>query len=283
MVMVEHTLADRSTTPGAVAPVQAILTVDQATWAALRAEDWPRGEVAARTPGGGGEAEAASAGDLGPGAGSSGDVLPRLAGVPAVTDETGQAWPASEIARALCDCSLTRAVIGAESETLDLGRDSRLFKRRHWLALYAAGVDGNSQGRIVIKDNGAISLYTTDTNKKDGTAVFLRIAPDGFEFVAPWGSLKFDATGFFVKTKTGERIEMGPIQIPGIPAELTSVFGGYCKITAPMVKVNSGSIYLGAGEVFQPVVYGVLDPSSPPPAPLLIGKSIQSQTVWVSI
>ena len=142
MVMVEHTLADRSTTPGAVAPVQAILTVDQATWAALRAEDWPRGEVAARTPGGGGEAEAASAGDLGPGAGSSGDVLPRLAGVPAVTDETGQAWPASEIARALCDCSLTRAVIGAESETLDLGRDSRLFKRRHWLALYAAGVRG---------------------------------------------------------------------------------------------------------------------------------------------
>ena len=161
MVMVEHTLADRSTTPGAVAPVQAILTVDQATWAALRAEDWPRGEVAARTPGGGGEAEAASAGDLGPGAGSSGDVLPRLAGVPAVTDETGQAWPASEIARALCDCSLTRAVIGAESETLDLGRDSRLFKRRHWLALYAAGVRGCGIDGCASSRRGSSKLTNT--------------------------------------------------------------------------------------------------------------------------
>ena len=37
MVAVDRMLADKATTPGAVAPVQAIVTLDQQTWAALRA------------------------------------------------------------------------------------------------------------------------------------------------------------------------------------------------------------------------------------------------------
>jgi hypothetical protein len=40
----------------------------------------------------------------------------------------------------LCDCALTRAVVGAFGEPLDLGRGERLFQRQHWLALYGAGV-----------------------------------------------------------------------------------------------------------------------------------------------
>ena len=72
--------------------------------------------------------------------GSALDVLDRLRGVDPVLDESGCPWPASEIARALCDCTLTRAVVGAADQPLNLGRDERLFKRSHWLALYASGV-----------------------------------------------------------------------------------------------------------------------------------------------
>ena len=156
VTMVERTLADERTTPGAVAPVQAIVTFDRETWVALRANgaagDGDGNEVAAaadltnRLPGkgSGNDATDDSTGDRDrtPGKGSTTDVLRRLADVPAVVDETGRAWPASEISRALCDCALTRAVIGAKREPLDLGRDSRLFRRQHWLALYAAGVRG---------------------------------------------------------------------------------------------------------------------------------------------
>jgi hypothetical protein len=119
--MVRRVMSDRDTMPGSVAPVQALLTLTQETFTALRAV---HDDDAVAAPG------------------SALDLVGRLRGVVPVTDESGQAWPASEIARALCDCTLTRAVVSAESAKLDLGRDSRLFKRQHWLALYAAGVRG---------------------------------------------------------------------------------------------------------------------------------------------
>ena len=99
---------------------EAVITITEQTWVALRSQ--------------------AGAGDQGGPAGSTTRVLAALRDVPTVVDERGQAWPASEVARALCDCALTRAVIGAKRETLDVGRDSRLFQRTHWLALCAAGL-----------------------------------------------------------------------------------------------------------------------------------------------
>ena len=120
-VMVRRVLTDKDTLPGSLAPVQAVLTMTQDTFTALRA------------------AHDETAVEGTPQPGSTVDVVGRLRGVAPVTDESGQAWPASEIARALCDCTLTRAVIGTDNARLDLGRESRLFKRQHWLALYAAG------------------------------------------------------------------------------------------------------------------------------------------------
>jgi hypothetical protein len=165
--MVDRVATDKNTTPGAVAPVQAVLTMTQETWAALRAEYHAAPSARGRThrpdstrdahP----DAEAPMAGH-GHGAGldaatttrvatgqsgapgSAFGLVGRLKDVAPVTDETGQAWPASEIARALCDCTLTRAVVGAPDVELNLGREARTFKRQHWLALYAAGVTGCS-------------------------------------------------------------------------------------------------------------------------------------------
>jgi hypothetical protein len=127
MAMVEKVAGDRSTTPGALAPVQAVVTFTEETWVALRA----RREA--------GDTSAAAAG-------SALDVAGRMRGVTPATDETGRAWPASEIARALCDCALTWAMVGTPGADLDLGRESRCFRRQHWVALYAAGITGCSIG-----------------------------------------------------------------------------------------------------------------------------------------
>lgn len=121
LALVERAAADRTTTPGAVAPVQAIITFTQDTWTALRAA---HDEENRAVPG------------------SAVQLVGLLREKPAVTDETGQPWPASEVARALCDCGLTRAVAGTRDADLNLGRESRAFTRRHWLALYAAGITG---------------------------------------------------------------------------------------------------------------------------------------------
>ncbi len=140
MVAVDRMLAEKDAAGAMVAPVQAVITLSEDTWAALRAvrdgEDLTAAKAAPRR---------SRTGSAVP-PGSTAEVVNALTGVTPVVDETGQAWPASEVGRALCDCALTRAVVGARGEPLDLGRETRLFKRAHWVALYAAGARSCSMG-----------------------------------------------------------------------------------------------------------------------------------------
>ncbi len=170
--MVRRLLSDKGTSAGSTAPVQAVITFTQETWAGLRgpraAGARPAGTGGNRSVGTGGNRSVGVGGDRPAGTGgnpsaragggepeltaaaraqapvaprgSALDVLDRLRGVDPVLDEGGNPWPASEIARALCDCTLTRAVVGSGDQPLNLGRDQRLFTRAHWLALHASGV-----------------------------------------------------------------------------------------------------------------------------------------------
>jgi hypothetical protein len=144
MAVMDRAATDKTTAPGTLAPVQAIVTFTPDTWTALRATRPSGGDgspTARPRPGHPGRDDALTpAVTTPPVPGSATDVMGRLRGVDPVVDESGQAWPASEVARALCDCALTWAVVGTPAAELNLGRECRLFKRQHWLALYAAGI-----------------------------------------------------------------------------------------------------------------------------------------------
>jgi len=137
-------LALPETTPGAAVRPHVSVVLREETWVALRA--------ARRTAGSGAGGPAAPRPDDAPGpsrllgqaphtahgpqdapqpagrpecAGSSEVVA--LRGVRPPSDEDGNPVPASEIARILCDCELTRVVVDAQDLPVDLGRTARLY------------------------------------------------------------------------------------------------------------------------------------------------------------
>lgn len=155
--------------------------------------------------------------------------------------------------------------------------------------IYAGGKLGTSQGRVLMKDDGSVTLFTTDSNTATGNPVAFRISPTGgLEFTSQWGSMVFDQTGFHVRTQAGPRLDMGGVSLPGVPAALTGAFVGYAKLTAPTVAIEGANVVLGMGPILGqamwlnsalafgggPVPVGTVDIS----ASALMG----SNTVWIS-
>ncbi|WNB86031.1 DUF222 domain-containing protein [Cellulomonas sp. ATA003] len=139
--MAEHVLADPGTKPGGHVPPQITMILTPDTWVAARSERDRRRRAAgastvnkARTGARVATGMRAGAGGVGPVAGDSagdaaGGPVARTEPVayPAATLEDGTPVPVSELAAAMCDCDLTRAVIDADGTPLDLGRSQRLF------------------------------------------------------------------------------------------------------------------------------------------------------------
>lgn len=154
--------------------------------------------------------------------------------------------------------------------------------------LYAGGTDGKSQGRVLIKDNGSVTIYTTDKNTVEGQAVYLRVAPDGLSFIAPWGTMTFDSTGFHLRTNAGPRIDLGGIVLPSsipLPEKLLSELGTYATISAGSVKLAGSTVMLGVGSVYGSALNSISATlTKPPPAPLtpMIDLILPSAVVYIS-
>lgn len=110
--------------------------------------------------------------------------------------------------------------------------------------MYGAGADGLAQGRVICKQDGSVTLFTTNDNTSDGKSVYLRIKPTAFEVVAPWGTLKFDDTGLHVLHSSGASFDLGGIY--GLPAPLDQI-SSYVKCQAATVNLASSAQSFGAG------------------------------------
>ena len=114
--LAENILASVGTKPGAHVPPQVSLILTEETWLAVQAErDRQRADIAAQPP----------------------TVATTVVGYPPATLQDGTPGPVSELTAALCECELTRIVIDANGEPVDLGRTERLFTGAHRWAVIA--------------------------------------------------------------------------------------------------------------------------------------------------
>lgn len=120
------------------------------------------------------------------------------------------------------------------------------------------------QAGIIAKKDGSITLHTTDSNTPEGNSIFLRITKNALQFASPWGRLVFDKSGFHCVTKSGARMDMGGINIPGLPGAISDAFSSYVTVAAATVRVNGGSVFLGTGSVYNPALWAPgITPATP--------------------
>lgn len=117
--------------------------------------------------------------------------------------------------------------------------------------MYATGANGSGSARVKCGADGAVSLGTTDTGQAGGNAVFLQVEPNALRFIAPWGALLFDATGFHVTCNNGPTLDM--TIMGGLPGPLGAV-SKVVQIVADAVVASAAKVLLGTG-TFNPVAY----------------------------
>jgi hypothetical protein len=124
------------------------------------------------------------------------------------------------------------------------------------VCIYAAGAECLSQGRILLKDDGSVTAYTTATNRAGGASVYARVAkgtddatgaPDGHSWVGPWGTVKFNDTGYHTVHISGAELHMGGIY--GMPAPLDAI-ASWIKLSAGTIHLECSALSVGIGATF---------------------------------
>lgn len=144
--------------------------------------------------------------------------------------------------------------------------------------IHAGSADGTNPARVVTKKDGSIVLLTeTD----DGKTVYLKLGKTGLRFVAPWGSFRFDESGFHLKTQWDARLDLGGVG--GLPAPVSDMTS-YATLSAKTVKLDGVAMLGTPGPaglyesatwlpfVTYPPVPGVPLPLMPPMAPLIFAS-----------
>jgi hypothetical protein len=160
-------------------------------------------------------------------------------------------------------------------DILFAGRDARAGQiygnmKAGEACVFATGADGKAQGRVLLKQDGSITLYTTDTNAAGGNAVFLRVSPtNGLEFVSPWGKLSLGPNGYHC-TAGAAHVSMGSVS--GLPGAMAAL-GSYYTVIAAAVTLDSPALFLGSSISplgYNPVAFGIAaNPLTTPGVPIL--------------
>jgi hypothetical protein len=187
-------------------------------------------------------------------------ILVQLGDMRGATDTDNAEWWqhigfASRPSKAVKDKSAAQGVVvkGGDRDTCIASQDARGVELYGNLqdgetCVYAAGPDGTAQGRALFKGDGSVTLYTTADNTPDGLSVYFRVAPDGFEFVAPWGTLKFDGTGLHVLHASGASIDLGGLyNIPGFDQPPLNTLTSYVTLQAGTINSKSSAQSFGVG------------------------------------
>lgn len=138
-------------------------------------------------------------------------------------------------------CNLLTATQGDETHAWFLG-DPRIVKLLPLPKKGQSGLYGSSGAFMRVTPDGKITSWTTTTNAPEGQGVFFQVAPDGLVFSAPWGTWRFDATGWHVRTASGARHDMGGIA--GMPAPLDAL-SSYNTLRAHMCSVEGSAVSQG--------------------------------------
>jgi len=108
--------------------------------------------------------------------------------------------------------------------------------------VYAPG----SQARIFLKNDGSITLYTTDDNTDGGKSVFLSVGPDGIRFGGPWGVVTLDAKALMAMHSSGSALHLAKdASLVGSTSSIRGAGNAYC--TAGALNPAQGVAYSAVG------------------------------------
>lgn len=106
-------------------------------------------------------------------------------------------------------------------------------------SIYGSLADGEAcvyspgaQGRVLLKANGTVNIYTTSDNTSSGQSIILTVGPTGVSIGSPWGAFIMDSGGVRMADSSGTA---------GI-----SIANGAVTIIGTTIALNGSTVSLGA-------------------------------------
>jgi hypothetical protein len=143
-------------------------------------------------------------------------------------------------------------------------------------AIYAPG----SPARTVYKLDGSA---TTSTTTAAGKQVYWQVSPTALTFIAPWGRIVFDETGFHIATASGATFDFGGLNFGGLPS-----LSSYATLNAGVITLPGSVVNLGqpGPTGYQQVLYPLSPVVAPTPVqagPVTTTPVTASQSVYVGL